>query len=199
MSTEVQDIPVMIYTEATPNPATLKFVVNRVLFPNDYYEFETAEETEGAPLAKGLFEFDAVTNVFISNNFVTITKEESTMWVELMPQIKDFLRDHIGADKPVFEEGCTKTNRKASNAINADDNDVEKKIKAALEKYVKPAVEMDGGAISFVSLDEEGKLTLALQGACSGCPSSTVTLKQGIENLMMRMVPEVKEVVAQSE
>jgi len=195
---EVQNIPVMIYTEATPNPATLKFVVNRVLFANDFYEFEDVSETGDAPLAAGLFNLDSVTNVFISNNFVTITKNDDTMWVELMPAVKDFLKDFIGEGKPVFNAEFKKTNRKASNEVREGDSDIEVKIKGALDRYVKPAVEMDGGAISFVSF-EAGKLTLALQGACSGCPSSTVTLKQGIENLMKRMVPEVEEVVAEAE
>ena len=178
MSTEVQDIPVMIYTEATPNPASLKFVVNRILFANDFYEFESVEETEQAPMAKALFEVDAVENVFISNNFVTITKSENVMWVELMPKVKELLKAHIGEGKPVFTKEFKKTNRKPSNEISDGDSDVEVKIKGALERYVKPAVEMDGGAISFVSF-EEGVLTLALQGSCAGCPSSTVTLKQG--------------------
>ena len=198
MSTEVQDIPVMIYTEATPNPASLKFVVNRVLFPNDFYEFESVDEAENAPLALVLFEMDAVRTVFISNNFVTVTKAEDMMWIELMPQIKTLLKEYISEGKPVFSEGFTKTSRKPTNEISDEDTDIEVKIKGALERYVKPAVEMDGGAISFVSF-EEGILKLALQGSCSGCPSSTVTLKQGIENLMLRMVPEVKEVVAESE
>lgn len=195
---EVQNIPVMIYTEATPNPATLKFVVNRVLFPDDYYEFENVSETGEAPLAAGLFQLDAVENVFISNNFITVTKNEQTMWVELMPKVKEFLKEYIGEGRPVFSPNFAKTNRKASNEVRDGDTDIEVKIKGALDRYVKPAVEMDGGAISFVSF-EEGKLTLALQGACSGCPSSTVTLKQGIENLMKRMIPEVQEVVAESE
>jgi len=198
MSTDTQQTPVMIYTEATPNPATLKFVVNRPIFPNDYYEFESVEETEHAPLARGLFGIEAVTNVFISNNFVTISKSDDVMWIELMPRVKDFLKDHLEEGRPVFTEAFRKTSRKASNEIGEGDSDVEVRIKGALDRYVKPAVEMDGGAISFVSF-ADGKLTLSLQGACSGCPSSTVTLKQGIENLMLRMVPEVREVVAESE
>ncbi len=198
MSPEVKDVPVMIYTEATPNPTTLKFVINRPLFPSDFYEFESIEETEEAPLAKALFEIEHVQTVFISNNFVTITKNDEVMWVELMPEIKELLKAYLGDKKPVFTENFKKTNRKPSNVINADDSDVEVRIKGALDQYVKPAVEMDGGAISFVSFDN-GLLTLALQGACAGCPSSTITLKQGIENLMKRMVPEVQEVVAQAE
>jgi Fe-S cluster biogenesis protein NfuA len=198
MSTTTQDLPVMIYTEATPNPATLKFVLNRVIFPNDYYEFESKEDTENAPMAAQLFEIDGVKGVFISNNFVTITKSEDLMWLEIMPVVKEFIKNYIGDKKPVFTADFQKSNRKSSNQINADDSDVDARIKGILDEYVKPAVEMDGGAISFVSFNE-GLLTLALQGSCSGCPSSTVTLKDGIENLMKRMVPEVKNVVALAE
>jgi Fe-S cluster biogenesis protein NfuA len=195
MSTSTQDLPVMIYTEATPNPATLKFVLNRVIFPNDYYEFERKEDTENAPLAAQLFDIEGVTGVFISNNFVTLTKSEDLMWLEIMPTVKEFLKTYIGDKKPVFTQDFKKSNRKSSNEISADDSDVDARIKGILDEYVKPAVEMDGGAISFVSFND-GLLTLALQGSCSGCPSSTVTLKDGIQNLMKRMVPEVKDVVA---
>lgn len=197
MTAEVQDMPVMIYTEATPNPATLKFVVNRALLPNDYYEFNSAEEAEHAPLAHGLFGLNNVETVFVSNNFVTITKNDGAMWVELMPQVKEYLKAEIAAGTPVLSEAFRKKEEKASNEVREGDSDIEIKIKGALDRYVKPAVEMDGGAISFVSF-ENGKLTLSLQGACSGCPSSTVTLKQGIETLMKRMVPEVEEVVAEA-
>lgn len=195
MSTATQDMPVMIYTEATPNPATLKFVLNRVIFPNDYYEFANKEETENAPFAEQLFDIEGVTGVFISNNFVTITKSDDLMWLEVMPVVKDFIKEYIGDKKPVFTADFKKTNRKSTNEINAEDSDVDAKIKGILDEYVKPAVEMDGGAISFVSF-KDGLLTLALQGSCAGCPSSTVTLKDGIENLMKRMVPQVTEVVA---
>lgn len=197
MTTEVQEMPVMIYTEATPNPATLKFVVNRSLLPNDYYEFNSAEEAEHAPLARGLFGLNHVETVFVSNNFVTITKNDGAMWVELMPQVKEYLKTEIAAGTPVLAESFRKKEEKASNEVREGDSDIEIKIKGALDRYVKPAVEMDGGAISFVSF-ENGKLTLSLQGACSGCPSSTVTLKQGIETLMKRMVPEVEQVVAEA-
>jgi Fe-S cluster biogenesis protein NfuA len=115
-----------------------------------------------------------------------------------MPVVKDYLKEYIGSGKPVFTAEFKKTSRKASNDLQDGDSDIEIKIKGALDRYVKPAVEMDGGAISFVSF-EDGRLVLALQGSCSGCPSSTVTLKQGIETLMKRMVPEVNEVVAEAE
>ena len=192
------NIPVMIYTESTPNPNTLKFVTNKALLLNDMVEFQSAEETNEAPLAKALFGFDAVTNVFITNNFVTITKTEDALWTEIMIPIKDFLKKYIDEGGIILTENFVKPTKTATNEVSDNDSDVEIRIKGALDKYVKPAVEMDGGNISFVKF-EDGKLTLQLQGSCSGCPSSTVTLKQGIENLLKRFVPEVQEVVAENE
>ena len=191
------NIPVMIYTESTPNPNTLKFVTNKALLLNDTVEFQSAEETNEAPLAKALFGFDAVTNVFITNNFVTITKTEDALWTEIMIPIKDFLKKYIDEGGIILTENFVKPTKTATNEVSDNDSDVEIRIKGALDKYVKPAVEMDGGNISFVKF-EDGKLTLQLQGSCSGCPSSTVTLKQGIENLLKRFVPEVQEVVAEN-
>ncbi len=192
------NIPVMIYTESTPNPNTLKFVTNKALLLNDTVEFQSTEETSEAPLAKALFGFDAVTNVFITNNFVTITKTEDALWTEIMIPIKDFLKKYIDEGGIILTENFVKPTKTATNEVSDNDSDVEIRIKGALDKYVKPAVEMDGGNISFVKF-EDGKLTLQLQGSCSGCPSSTVTLKQGIENLLKRFVPEVLEVVAENE
>ena len=191
-------IPVMIYTESTPNPNTLKFVTNKALLLNDAVEFQHIDETNEAPLAKAFFGSEGVTNVFISNNFVTITKQEELLWAEMMIPIKEFLKKYIDEEGVILNENFVKLAKTASNEINENDSDVEIRIKGALDKYVKPAVEMDGGNISFVKF-EDGKLTLQLQGSCSGCPSSTVTLKQGIENLLKRFVPEVQEVVAENE
>ncbi|MBK6274502.1 MAG: NifU family protein [Saprospirales bacterium] len=198
MENTTTQIPVMIYTESTPNPNTLKFVTNKALLLNDMVEFQSVEETENAPLAKALFDFDGVTNVFITNNFVTITKQEELLWTEIMIPIKDFLKKYIDDGGIILNEKFVKPTKTATNEVSEDDSDVEIRIKGALDKYVKPAVEMDGGNISFVKF-EDGKLTLQLQGSCSGCPSSTVTLKQGIENLLKRFVPEVQEVVAENE
>lgn len=195
-----QVVPVMIYTEATPNPLTLKFVVNRPLMPDDFVDLQSSEDAVGAPLAEMLFGMNGVTGVYISNNFVTITKSEEVLWHELMAPLKSSLKTYLEENKPVFNENFTKPERQAANTITESDTDVEIRIKGVLEKYVKPAVEMDGGSISFVEFDTEtGKLTLQLQGSCSGCPSSTVTLKQGIDGLMKRFVPEVKDVVAEGE
>ena len=198
MENTITNIPVMIYTESTPNPNTLKFVTNKALLLNDTVEFQSADETNEAPLAKALFGFDAVTNVFITNNFVTITKTEDALWAEIMIPIKDFLKKYIDESGIILTENFVKPTKTATNEVSDNDSDVEIRIKGALDKYVKPAVEMDGGNISFVKF-EDGKLTLQLQGSCSGCPSSTVTLKQGIENLLKRFVPEVQEVVAENE
>jgi NFU1 iron-sulfur cluster scaffold homolog, mitochondrial len=191
-------IPVMIYTESTPNPNTLKFVTNKALLLNDTVEFQSVEETDEAPLAKALFSFEGITNIFITNNFVTITKSDDLMWSEMMIPVKEFLKKYIDDGGTVLTENYIKPTKTATNEVTEHDSDVEVRIKGALDKYVKPAVEMDGGNISFVKF-EDGKLTLQLQGSCSGCPSSTVTLKQGIENLLKRFVPEVKEVVAENE
>ena len=198
MENEIKStVPVMIYTEATPNPATLKFVVNRPLMPDDFVELQNLEEAKGAPLAVHLFELGQISTVFVSQNFITITKEEDVMWAEIMLPIKEKIKLYLESGQALFEEGFEKP-KKATNQIHATDTDIEARIKGALDKYVKPAVEMDGGAISFVSF-ENGLLKLSLQGSCSGCPSSTVTLKQGIEGLMKRMVPEGELVEAVSE
>ena len=189
--------PVMIYTEATPNPNTLKFVTNKALLVNDAVEFQSIEDTTDAPLANALFGFEGVENVFVSNNFVSISKSDDLLWAEIMIPIKDFLKKFIEEGKEIITENYVQPSKTATNTIHADDGDLEIRIKGALDKYVKPAVEMDGGNISFVKF-ENGVLTVQLQGSCSGCPSSTVTLKQGIENLMKRFVPEVQEVIAEN-
>ncbi len=193
-----QKTPVMIYTEATPNPNTLKFVTNKALLLNDAIEFQSIEDTIEAPLAKALFEMEGVSNVFVSNNFVSISKTDDFLWAEIMIPIKEFLKKFIEDENEIITANYVKPTKTATNAIYENDSDLEIRIKGALDKYVKPAVEMDGGNISFVKF-ENGVLTVQLQGSCSGCPSSTVTLKQGIENLMKRFVPEVQSVIAESE
>ncbi len=195
---EQKIVPVMIYTEATPNPLTLKFVINRPLMPNDFVDLQKIEDAAKSPFASMLFGMEGVEGVFISNNFVTITKNESITWQELMIHAKEAIKSFFDSGQPVFEEGFEKPVTQVSNTVADGDSDLEIRIKGVLEKYVKPAVEMDGGSISFSSF-ENGKLTLQLQGSCSGCPSSTVTLKQGIDGLMKRFVPEVQEVVAEGE
>ena len=140
--------------------------------------------------------------VYVSNNFVTITKEFNFSWDDIMMKLKEFIKAYIEDDKPIIKEGFGDAMKKIEEergvAYNYSENDAEivKKIKDLIETYVKPAVEMDGGNIEF-SAFKEGIVTVILQGSCSGCPSSTVTLKAGIEGMLKRMVPEVKEVVAE--
>jgi Fe-S cluster biogenesis protein NfuA len=144
-------------------------------------------------LAVDLFGFDFVKRVFISSNFVTITKDENTKWEDELFGLKQFLKSFFEEKKEVF----TKSTIAANDVIGGEqDSETVVKIKAVLDQYVRPAVESDGGAINFHSFNE-GTVKVLLQGSCSGCPSSTMTLKQGIENLLTRMVPEVKEVVAE--
>lgn len=186
---------VSIYTEMTPNPETMKFVANKLLYPGKSIDFPEEADARPSPLAQELFVFPFVRGVFIASNFVTITKTPETQWEEVTPAIRQFLKEYLEAEKPVIQEDLV-VMKKESNLVHADDTDVVKRIKEMLENYVKPAVEMDGGAISFLDY-ENGSVKLMLQGSCSGCPSSMITLKAGIEGMMKRMIPEVKEVVAE--
>jgi Fe-S cluster biogenesis protein NfuA len=191
---------VSIYTEMTPNPETMKFVANKLLYPGKSIDIADENLAFASPLAKELFSFPFIKSVFIASNFVTLTKNtEQDDWQDVIPTIKTFLKEFLeNGGIVVNEEEVAKMKQEASNTVNADDDDVVKRIKELLENYVKPAVEMDGGAIQFKSYNE-GIVNLMLQGSCSGCPSSMVTLKAGIEGMMKRMIPEVKEVVAEAE
>ena len=177
---EAVKTPINIYTEANPNPNSLKFVANFMLMPEgvsrDFPDIKSAEE---APLAIKLFEKSYVKRVFYMSNFITVTKDDEADWYEIKGELQ------ILTEKEVKED----------HHVEASDTDLEVKIKGILDEYIRPAVEMDGGAITFDSFSE-GKVKVLLQGSCSGCPSSTLTLKSGIENLLKRMVPEVQEVDA---
>lgn len=190
-------IPVVIYTESTPNPATLKFVTNKGLLPNNHIELVPGDVNAETPFAQEVFEIAGISQIFISQNFVTVTKSDGFQWINIIPDVKAVIKDFMDNEKALFTESFAFPEKKPSNEILDNDSDVHIRIKTALDKYVKPAVENDGGAITFVSF-EDGILTLSLEGSCKGCPSSTVTLKNGIQNLMQRMVPEVKDVVALS-
>jgi Fe-S cluster biogenesis protein NfuA len=191
---------VSIYTEMTPNPETMKFVANKLLYPGKSIDIAEESLAIASPLAKELFSFPFIKSVFIASNFITLTKNsDQDDWQDVIPTIKTFLKEYLEAGGGVVnEEEIAKIKQEASNTVNADDDDVVKRIKELLENYVKPAVEMDGGAIQFKSYND-GIVNLMLQGSCSGCPSSMVTLKAGIEGMMKRMIPEVKEVVAEAE
>lgn len=197
----INDIPnfVEIYTESTPNPKMLKFVASSMILPNAMIECKNIEEAKDSPLAEALFSFNYIESVFISNNFVTISKKETEEeWFELSFELKAFLKDYLLSGKEIvtvdyYEKiELNKTKKEAQLA------DIDKKIIDLLDKYVKPAVEMDGGNIAFKNY-KNGIVTLSMQGACAGCPSSTITLKDGIEAMLKRMVPEVTEVLAETE
>jgi NFU1 iron-sulfur cluster scaffold homolog, mitochondrial len=191
---------VSIYTEMTPNPETMKFVANKLLYPGKSIDFPDEASSAPSPLAQELFSFPFIKSVFIASNFITLTKTTETEdWQDIIPAVKLFLKDYLEEGKLVInEEAVASMKQESSNTVSADDDDVVKRIKELLENYVKPAVEMDGGAIQFKSYDN-GTVNLMMQGSCSGCPSSMITLKAGIEGMMKRMIPEVKEVVAESE
>ena len=180
----------MIYTEITPNPASLKFVADKVLMPSGNADFPNVEAAADAPLARKLFEFSFVEGVFLGHNFVTVTKAADKTWEELIPTLKKAVKEFLESGEPII---LNVANDAEADAV--DDDPVIRRIKQLLNDNIRPAVAMDGGDITFEGFDD-GIVKLRLQGSCSGCPSSTMTLKMGIEGLLTRMVPEVKEVVA---
>ncbi|MBC6606422.1 NifU family protein [Hymenobacter sp. BT188] len=194
--------PVSIYAEASPNPESMKFVLNtQFLSEGVSVDYPNLEAASNSPLAQELFNFDYVGRVFIAANFVTITKTTDHQWAHLIPELRSFLKSYVEAGGPIFLVDPA-AEQKAAQEIAANgshseqDQQTSQKIIDLLENYVRPAVEQDGGNITFKSY-QDGIVTVNLQGSCSGCPSATVTLKSGIENLLKRMVPEVKEVVAE--
>lgn len=182
---------ITIYAERTPNPQSMKFVANKMILPNDSADFRKIEDAQNkSPLAVNLFGYPFVKGVFIMNNFVSITKDNSYEWDDLVPELRKYFQEYLEQEKDILIS--TKTE------LNADEeSEIVKKIKQLLEDHVKPAVEMDGGAIDFKEF-KEGVVTVQMKGSCSGCPSSTMTLKAGIENLLKRMVPEVEAVEAEA-
>lgn len=190
---------ISIYTEMTPNPETMKFVANKLLYPGKSIDFPDVESAKPSPLATELFGFPFIKSVFIASNFVTLTKTSDTDWNDVIFAIREFLKEYLEEGKTIINEDEIVTHKvEGTNTVHADDSDVVKRIKELLDNYVRPAVEMDGGAIQFRSYND-GVVNLMLQGSCSGCPSSMITLKAGIEGMMKRMIPEVKEVVAEAE
>jgi len=178
-----------IYLESNPNPNSLKFVVNEMLIPDGMsFDFENPEKAADAPLAQELFMYPFVDRVFYASNFVTVTKKPDVEWLEIQNVLKDHIRKFLESGKLILDS-------KQSIVEECEETETVKKIKSILDEYIRPAVEQDGGAISFHSFTD-GMLRVVLQGSCSGCPSSTITLKSGIENLFKRMMPEVKEVEA---
>ncbi len=201
MSTATQS-PIMLYTEQTPNPESLKFVTNKIIYKGTADFREEALAKEWSPLASELFGFPYVKGVYICNNFVTITKEFNYSWEDIMLKLKEFIKGYVTEEKDIITVGFAEAMSAKEAEIGVgyeytgDEIELVKKIKELIDTYVKPAVEMDGGNIEFKSFDK-GIVTVILQGSCSGCPSSTVTLKSGIEGMLKRMVPEVTEVVSE--
>lgn len=180
-----------IYLESNPNPNSLKFVVNEMLVPEGLsFDFPSIDGTENAPLAKELFSYPFVDRVFFMSNFVTVTKKESVEWIEVQNVIKDHIKKFLESGKFIIEM------KDDVDVPVEEETEAIKKIKTILDEYIRPAVEQDGGAITYHSF-RDGIVKVRLQGSCSGCPSSMVTLKAGIENLFKRMMPdEVQSVEA---
>lgn len=198
---ETKALPYMIYAEMTPNPASMKFVANRALVEGDkVYEFQQEDQAEVSPLAQRLFSFPFVKAVFFSQNFITLTKMEGVEWDEVHIELRDYIANYLNSGHDLLTATAEASNTESEEIGITDHFDAgtptEEKIIEILDDYVRPAVEGDGGAIHFKSF-VDGTLTVVLKGSCSGCPSSTVTLKAGIQGLFERMLPEVKEVVAE--
>lgn len=211
METTTQKIPTNVYMEMTPNPATMKFVADRLLLsegepPVEYTDPETARDSSS--LATQLFQFPFVSGVFVSGNFVSVTKTNAVDWDMVGMEIREFIRDFLVNNREAVEkrpaneesaENKETVNNKAKESTPTPgvepQTEDEQRIVDLLEEYVKPAVEGDGGAIHFHSF-QDGIVTVTLKGACSGCPSSTVTLKNGIETLLKQYMPEVRSVEA---
>jgi len=189
---------VSIYTESTPNPQTMKFVVNRMFTKGFMADITSKEDAENSALAKIIFNFPYTKGVFFKNNFLALTKNETEKeWLEIIPEVKETIKTFLNTGVQIFNAGYEDELKTKVNDVNAINDDLEKQIVDVLQTYVQPAVEMDGGSIVFKKFDK-GIVTVGMQGACSGCPSSTLTLKQGIEGLLKRMVPQVEEVIAEN-
>ena len=191
--------PVMLYTEETPNPESLKYVTNRLLYRGIAEFKEKDMAAEWSPMANTLMELPYVRSVYFNNNYVTVTKEFNYEWTDVMLKLKEFIKNFLENGGEVVKEGFAEHAEQIAAASNAvqftgEGGEIAKKVKDLIDMYVKPAVEGDGGNIEFKAF-ENGKVYVTMQGSCSGCPSSSVTLKAGIEGMLKRMVPEVTEVV----
>lgn len=191
---------VEVYAESTPNPAVMKFVSNKLLTSQNI-EVTSREDANEVPIAKDLFDFTFVKEVFISDNYVSITKNNSVEWFEITTALRDFLKKYLSEAKPVITENYTpKVHEKTEikPVATEDLDDISQEIIAILDEYIKPAVTSDGGNIMFQSYNTDSKtVSVILQGACSGCPSSTITLKNGIEATLKQLLPnKIEDVVA---
>jgi Fe-S cluster biogenesis protein NfuA len=202
MSQTLKRPPVSVYAESTPNPFTMRFVSSRLLVQDGrLLEFRGPEETTGiSPLAEHIFNLPFVTGLLISSNFISVTRNTSVTWDLVQLELREYIQEYLNTDgRVVYDDAPAQAladaNERASSHAEASGPEDEKIIRL-LEEYVRPAVEGDGGHIAFRSY-QEGVVTVSLRGSCSGCPSSMVTLKQGIENLLRMELPGVREVVAE--
>lgn len=179
-----------IQTEETPNPATLKFLPGQTILKSGTMDFKSMEDAGDAPLAKRLFALQGVKSVFFGGDFVSVTKDGDTEWVMLKSMILAGLMEHLSMGMPIVNEDAVSSN---NNEADENDSEIVQQIKELLETRVRPAVAQDGGDIVFDRF-EDGIVFLQMQGACAGCPSSTATLKIGIENMLKHFIPEVEEV-----
>jgi len=190
-SETTKKVPVTIYAESTPNPAVIKFVANKKIVTS-LFEFTSIEEAKISPLATALFHFPFVKSVFIDENYISITKYDIAEWQDITMELREFIREYIENGKDIITSGAAQNLNKTESAKEAQFeslDDTSKEIVNILEEYVKPAVASDGGNIEFISYDPSSKkVSVMLQGACSGCPSSTYTLKSGIENMLKEML-----------
>ena len=194
-----------VYAESTPNPKVMKFVANRAIIQGDSVEFMNIDEAMSSPLAIKLFHFPFVKEVFIAKNFVSLTKYEMMEWEDIVLELREFIREYLAdggvvvneTEEKNSENDAPQAEKQVIEAVLPEElGEIETRIVDILEEYVAPAVESDGGNIKFISF-EDGKVSVLLQGACSGCPSSTLTLKQGIESILKKMLPTlITEVVA---
>ena len=183
-NTDNKKSPISIYAESTPNPAVLKFVANKKLV-DFQIEFNSIDECEKSPLALELFQFPFVKGIFIDENFISITKYDISSWDEITLKIRKFIKEYLEGDNEILSDGYQKKDANKEESLD----EISKEIITILDEYVKPAVASDGGNIMFKSYNKATKtVSVILQGACSGCPSSTVTLKNGIENMLKQML-----------
>lgn len=185
-----------IQTEQTPNPASLKFLPGCEVMVKGTAEFTSAAGASPSPLAERLFKIDGVAGVFLGSDFVTITKSDAIEWPQLKPLLLGVIMEHFTTGQPVMrDEHLQDASHVGTSSVNEEDDEIVRQIKELLDTRIRPAVAADGGDIAFASF-EDGIVYLQMRGACAGCPSSTATLKMGIENLLKHFIPEVAEVRA---
>ena len=186
------EIEMFIQTEDTPNPETIKFLPGKEVMSKGTAEFKSIELAINSPLATRIFDVEGVNSVFLGGEFISVTKSKNLEWISLKPSILGKIMEHYNSGDPII-----KAHKQVKNDEISEENETVKQIKDLIDTRVRPAVAMDGGDIQYESF-EDGVVTLSMKGACSGCPSSTATLKMGIENMLKHYIPDVKEVRASS-